>query len=850
MPRPLALLALFFAGCVTKEDELASLDRDGDGFLHPAAEALGEAGPFDCDDADDSVHPEAAELCDGFDQDCDGTADEDLVSGTWYPDADGDGFGDDALAEETCAPRSGWIDVGGDCVDSDDAVHPEAAEVCNGEDDDCDGTPDDGLTVSTWYLDADADGFGVDAETVEDCGLPQGYAAASGDCDDTSDAVWPGASEVPGNEADDDCDGAEVCWFDGDDDTYGGSSTIASDDLDCGDQSEAITSSDCDDSSSTVSPDGSETCNGVDDDCDGAVDDGVSSTWFVDADEDGFGTSATITTCGRPSGTATVSGDCDDASAEDYPGAAEIAVNGDDEDCDAVESCYDDADEDGYGSDVVIDSADMDCDDASESGLSGDCDDSNASRNPGAADTPYDGVDSDCAGDDDYDADGDGVTAEAYGGEDCDDAEARVHPGAWDGPGDTVDQNCDGEVDAFVLSRATTISSGGSTADAEARIDWADLDGDTNTDLLYCNGTSGGLSGLYVFLGGALLDTDNSFTAADVAVNTYPRCSLAVTADLGTADGVVDVAVSDRAGTVQIVSGADLGAGSWSTISTISSSSGSATNFGWYLEPLPDGVFTTDARGDLAVSDMTAASVYLFDSRDYRSAGTAITEADAAALLDLTGGQCGRHLAHGDIDGDGLPELAVTCDDVSKLYVFAGADLAGGATLTDADSLGALTAGVGSSTNLLLIEDFTTDGYADVHTLVDTTGFEAAFFDAGDLTTTMTRSDAWLLISEPGENVGLGGSDSADVDGDGALDIALTSTGGTDDRGRADLFLAPGATSGTLGHSDADASWFADTGSGSRLEGGWVWLHDLDGDAKPDLTLATSGGVALFRNPW
>ena len=75
-----------------------------------------------------------------------------------------------------------------------------------------------------------------------------------------------------------------------------------------------------------------------------------------------------------------------------------------------------------------------------------DCDDSDPSAHPGAPDTPYDGIDQDCDGDDLVDADGDGHTAlQAIGGTpDCDDTDAGIHPGAVDLAGDDIDQNCDG----------------------------------------------------------------------------------------------------------------------------------------------------------------------------------------------------------------------------------------------------------------------------------------------------------------------------------------------------------------------------------------------------------------------
>ena len=123
--------------------------------------------------------------------------------------------------------------------------------------------------------------------------------------------------------------------------------------------------------------------------------------------------------------------DCDDLDPAIFPGAPDAWYDGVDADC-AGNDDYD-ADADGYRS-------------AEYSG--DDCDDAHASVRPGAADVFYDGIDADCVGNDDYDADGDGFATNRVGGDDCDDADPAVHPGAPDVPGDLVDQDCDGEATA------------------------------------------------------------------------------------------------------------------------------------------------------------------------------------------------------------------------------------------------------------------------------------------------------------------------------------------------------------------------------------------------------------------
>lgn len=165
---------------------------------------------WDCDDEDADRAPDQEERCDGADNDCDGDIDEDVtVLPLWYVDDDGDGFGlagsDPVLACDP--PGDNYASLDGDCDDDDASSNPVAVEQCDGVDNDCDGSVDDGVTDVTWYADADGDGYGVDSDTLEDCAQPDGYAAAGGDCDDSDEDVSPGEVEVAGNDVDEDCDG-------------------------------------------------------------------------------------------------------------------------------------------------------------------------------------------------------------------------------------------------------------------------------------------------------------------------------------------------------------------------------------------------------------------------------------------------------------------------------------------------------------------------------------------------------------------------------------------------------------------------------------------------------------------
>lgn len=117
-------------------------------------------------------------------------------------DADGDGIGD--ACTDTDGDGSSVAD--GDCNDNNAAIHPGATEVCNSIDDDCDSQTDEGVNL-TFYQDSDTDTFGNPAVTTQACSAPSGYVANNTDCNDSSEAIHPGALEVCSDNVDNDCDG-------------------------------------------------------------------------------------------------------------------------------------------------------------------------------------------------------------------------------------------------------------------------------------------------------------------------------------------------------------------------------------------------------------------------------------------------------------------------------------------------------------------------------------------------------------------------------------------------------------------------------------------------------------------
>ncbi|GDX78217.1 hypothetical protein LBMAG42_00280 [Deltaproteobacteria bacterium] len=469
-------------------------DDDADGF----------AACMECDDGSAAVYPGATELCNGIDDDCDGVIDPDSASdaATWYADTDLDSFGDAASTAPGCTAPAGYV---GDSTDCDDAVattYPGAPELCNGVDDDCDGTidPDSSTDALTWYADADADGFGDASATTLSCAEPVGFLADNTDCDDTSATVYPGAYEYC-NGIDDDCDGVvdpdssldSLTWYaDSDGDTYGDAATTT---LACDVPAGFVADNlDCNDADAAINPAATEVCDAgnVDEDCDGLSDDDdpsvdrtTWSTWYMDADGDTYGDPAVSTgSCEAPAGYITDGTDCDDTRAAVHPGGVEICEALDaDEDCDGLaddddpsanpmtmSTWYVDADSDSYGTSVSVDACDIP---AGYASTDGDCDDADANINPGEAEVcdALD-VDEDCNGladDDDpgaaglstwyRDADGDtygdpATTTPACSqpsgyltdDQDCDDTDPAINPAALE-TCDGVDEDCDGTVD-------------------------------------------------------------------------------------------------------------------------------------------------------------------------------------------------------------------------------------------------------------------------------------------------------------------------------------------------------------------------------------------------------------------
>jgi len=374
------------------------LDSDGDSYGSTSSQCWCEAQTgtnydatvgTDCDDTRSSVNPGATEICDSSnrDEDCDGTADNDDSSASstgktrYYPDDDGDEYGDSSDAgtlycDDPSTASVEWATTATDCNDANAAINPGATEICDATDtdEDCDGTADDSdsstssSTKVNYYTDADADGYGTGTASLR-CNQPSGTATNATDCDDTRSSVNPGATEVCDSfNRDEDCDGVaddsdsstsssskSNYYVDADLDTYGAGTAVLRCDSASGYSTNAT---DCDDTRSSVNPGATEVCDSSnrDEDCDGTADDSDTSTsnssktsYYLDADSDAYGTGTALLRCETPSGYATVDGDCDDADATVNPGETD-PTDGTllDEDCDGI------ADDDGLAAGDLV----------------------------------------------------------------------------------------------------------------------------------------------------------------------------------------------------------------------------------------------------------------------------------------------------------------------------------------------------------------------------------------------------------------------------------------------------------------------------------------------------------------
>ncbi|MFN7145380.1 MAG: MopE-related protein, partial [Myxococcota bacterium] len=697
-----------------------------------------------------------------------GTTDEDDAADAieWYFDGDGDGWGDTSTADRACVAPADHVRFDNDCDDADTAYHPGAAES------DCSDRNDYNCDGSVGRVDRDGDGFDACEE-----------------CDDGTDAVFPGAFETC-NLVDDDCDGTidgeeavgSGTWYaDTDGDGYGDPAVVDhSCDLPRG---FVVNAEDCDDADLAVSPAGTEVCaTAYDDDCDGAADDLDApdcTDWHLDADLDGYGAETSACACAPFDGyTAPTGDDCDDAEPLANPGGTETAGNGIDDDCDGVADA------------VALADADLVVSGTFAEGTAG-------YSVAGGGDVDGDGLDDVLVG-----MPGDGTVAEEAG------AVALVRGGA---------------------SGTVLTSAADATLQGEAFEDGAgyavalgDIDGDGFAEALvgaYQNSAGGrDAGGAYLVYGpftGTIGLADADLFLSGAAAGDAAGRGVALPGDVD-GDGIGDLLVgapsADRAGrssgSAFLVLGGATGSLSLSLAEAEISGNAGSDTLGTAFSPAGD----TDGDG--------FADVWIgVENADDNGAGSGTV-----------------HLLRGPISG------AAEVGDLSD------AQLLGGAV---DDGAGASVANAG---------DIDGDGHDDVLVGAPDAGDGgAAYLVLGPFDGRAVLTDAdTVFTGASGDYAGYAVTGPGDIDGDGARDLVIggygSTIGGGANAGAAWLFS--GVASGSYLVAEANVTFFGD--ADDRAGAALAPAGDTDGDGLDELLVgafaadpgATNGGAAYVLRGW
>jgi hypothetical protein len=315
-------------------------DADGDGFTKPS----------DCNDLNANINPSATEVCNGLNDDCDSQTDEDAVDCmVFFKDSDNDKYGNPLDSKCLCSPDTAnkYTSLSpSDCNDSDSQINPQSQEICDDTDNNCNGFIDENYPL-------------------------KGAKCDGSDLDSCKEGNW-------------------IC-------------NSAKNGLTCTDNT----------------GDNVEICNGLDDDCDG-----ITPADEFDKDLDGF---------------RGCDGDCNDSNNTVFPTAYDDCTDGIDENCDGIDGV--DKDGDGVADAKYPGCTECTCNYKCDSNClfcCNDCNDNNPNIHPDPNDPPLgidskgNGIDENCDGIDGVDKDRDGYASKASGGTDCDDSNASINPGAYD----------------------------------------------------------------------------------------------------------------------------------------------------------------------------------------------------------------------------------------------------------------------------------------------------------------------------------------------------------------------------------------------------------------------------------
>ena len=740
-------------------------------------------------------------------------------------------------ADEYDSDEDGFL-AADDCDDYNADINPDAVEVCDGVDNNCDGDIDEDTAADafTWHLDADQDGFGHETETVESCSKPDGYVGAGGnkDCDDDDVDVNPFASEQC-DSIDNDCDNEIDEGSDDDEDGY-----------------DDVCDGDCDDAMAEVNPAADEVCDEVDNDCDGTVDgasaEGAVSVW-LDDDGDTFGDPAEeLVTCDVEGALGYVEndGDCDDSNAAVNPDATEVCDGTVDDNCDGTideglgGTYYTDGDSDGYGDDG---SEFQSCSDPGTGYVTqgGDCDDSADDVNPDEAEVCNDWVDND-----------------------CDDTDNGCTPA-----GSVASDALDVMIQATSVDEALGFAVAGGDANDDGTPDL--MCGAYGADI---GGTDDGTAYLFYSPGDDSTTADGKAFSPDLGDDAFAGRSASL-GDLDD-DGKADLAVGAwGVDSVSIFTGKLLAGRTGGDI-VITDATDATGNFGIALAA--DGDLNGDGVADLAIGATTHSNtagggsgndgaVFVFYG-PLTAASYDVTDADAVLEGPTGGGQVGGWVAYvGDVLGAGADNLAIgaryddgAASDAGAIYLVSG--IFSGTVELDTSAT-AIVEGIADSDQLWhaagagdLNGDGTDDLVAGAYVADDAaTNGGALYVLDGPLGGTVSASTASATIygEENGGGLGYDVAGAGDVNGDGELDLIVGAPykdGSGGDPGQAFLYYGPFA--GSLLASDADLL-VSPTADNDFLGGAVAGIGDVNGDGYDDVALGdyqessvNSGGGACY----